>query len=149
MNIKIAEYAVGAIKNIVSLSEKAIEAGSPETFANSIQKMTKSVDETYAQMRQMIMDDDTLDTDEKIKRLNEIAKSQQAAYERCEESIRGNRENAAKVAMEIFKGFLTCGISFLPAILSDVKKVFSDKEDVKNLEKLLDNKQEITDGKIE
>ncbi len=137
MNIKIIEYAVAAIKNFTSLSEKVIDAGSPEKYANGIEKMSKSVDDTYAVMRDIVAQDNTLTTDEKLNRLNAVADSQQRAKEKCGEAIKGNRENVAKVTFEVVKGFLTCGVSFLPAIIKETKKTLGKKEDQEMIDELV------------
>ena len=98
----------------------------------------------HAQMRQMIIEDEQLSTDEKMKRLESIDQSQQQAQERREKAIKENRENVSKVALEIFKGFLTCGISFVPAVVNEMKKSIGDKQDREEFEALVSRQQLIT-----
>ena len=49
-----------AIKSIASLGEKIIDATNEEKYANGIQKLNQSVNNTYAQMCEIIKKDDTL-----------------------------------------------------------------------------------------
>ena len=85
-------------------------------------------------MREIISEDDTLSSSEKIAKLDEIAKSQLSARKTCEEAINGNRENISKVVSELLFAFATCGISHLPKVISKAKKSKLDKEELDGVE---------------
>ena len=117
MNIKIFEYIAQAIKNITSLCNKLVDAGDAEKYAQGVQSLNESVDETYAKMREVILNDNTLTSDQKLERLEKIANSQVSARQTCEEAIKGNRENISKIVGDVLLVAATCGLSkYIPAV---------------------------------
>ena len=118
----IFQGVVKALDGVVSLCNKTADASNPEKYAQSVQTLNQNVDATYAEIRDVIANDETLSTDEKIEKLNELAKSQLKARQSCDEAIKGNRENVTKIVGEIFLAFSTCGLSYAPKLLAKTKK---------------------------
>ena len=113
---------------ITSLCNKAMDASDPEKYANSVEKLTHSVDATYERMKDIVINDSTLTADEKLERLDKIASSQASARQSCEEAIKGNRKNVSKITGEVLLAFTTCGISFAPKLFKKKGKSSNDVE---------------------
>ena len=122
MNFKIMESIISFAKGIGAMSNKLIDASDPEKYANGVKALGESVDETYAKMRELISQDESLSISEKIEKLDKLAQSQLAAQQACEKSIQENREHVAKIVAEVFAALATCGISFIPKALKKHKK---------------------------
>ena len=137
MNIKIIEYAVGVFKNITDLCKKVMDAGDGEKYAKEINALNHGVDDTYTQMRKIIVESKEFSDDEKTKKLEELAQSEMKAKKICGDDIRENRSNVAKVSLEICKGFLTCGLSFTPALIKSIKNSLSDDSSISELETIV------------
>ncbi len=139
MAVVILKAALEALKGITELSKKVIDEGDPEKYAKSVSELNQGVSSSYEAMRNIIINSKSFSDEEKVKRLAELAEQEEASKQKCSEAIRGNRENVAKIAMEVFKGFLTCGISFAPAIVRSFKKALAengDEESVIELEEI-------------
>ncbi len=121
MNIKIFEYIAQAIKNITSLCNKLVDAGDAEKYAQGVKSLNESVDDTYAKMREVILNDDTLTSDQKLERLEKIANSQLSARQTCEEAIKGNRENISKIVADVLLVAATCGLSKFISVVNNGK----------------------------
>lgn len=134
MNLKIIQAALSALKSISDLSQKVIDAGDPEKYANSVQTLNQGVDDTYTQMREVIMKSEKFSEEEKLERLQDLAVREAEAKRMCGEAIKGNREHVSKVVLEVFKGFLTCGISFTPAIVKQIQNMIGKGKDIPKLE---------------
>ena len=145
MAVAIFEGIVKAFEGLVSLCNKTADASNSEKYAQSVQALNQNVDETYAEIRDLITNDATLSTDEKIEKLNELAKSQLIARQSCEEAIKGNRENVTQIIGEILLAFSTCGISYAPKLLTKTKKDLETDlplaVETKNEPKLLEEKE--------
>lgn len=122
MNIKIVECIVGFAKNIGAAGNKLIDAADPEKYVNGVRALGQSVDETYAKMRDLITEDESLSISEKLEKLDKLAQSQMAAQQACEKSIKENREHITKVIAEVFAALATCGILYLPKAIKKRKK---------------------------
>lgn len=116
MNIKFIEKIADAVKSISELCQKAIDAGDPEKYARSVEKLNQGVSDTYDQMRQIIISSEKFTDEEKLERLTNLAKQELDSKEKCAEAIKGNREQVANIVISITKGLLTCGICYLPGI---------------------------------
>lgn len=123
MNIKIIEYILKAVKNITEICNKVVDSSDPQKYAEGVKALNQNVDDTYAKMRDLVAQDETLSAAEKIEKLEKIAKSQQAALRACGEDIRYNRENVAKVVAEVFVALATCGVSCIPKVIKGRKKI--------------------------
>ena len=119
--MNIVGLIVEAVKNIAALCNKLVDAADAKKYAEGVQKLNQSVDETYNKMRELILADDSLTTEEKLEKLEKLAQSQETARQTCEKAIQGNKEHIAKIATEIFAALTTCGISYLPKIVSGIK----------------------------
>lgn len=129
MVVGILKAAIEMIKNVSDLCKTALDAGDSEKFAHSINELNAGVNDTYEEMRKIIINNDKYTADEKLIKLKELADSEEKAKANCASAINGNRDNVTKVILDIFAGFLTCGISFAPAIVKGVKNSISNNED--------------------
>lgn len=145
MNIAIFEYAMKALSNMTEMTKKTMDASDPEKYAEGVRKLNYGVDESYAKMREIVSASDKYSDDEKIEKLKEVAELEMKSKERCAEAIKGNREHVAKISLEVLKGFLTCGISFTPMIVKEIKKAVGGKAEVKELETAMEIVNEISD----
>ena len=125
MNVAIVEKIADMIKEISSLSKTVVESADSEKYAKSVESLNKEVDATYAQMRSLIVNSEKFSDDEKLERLEKLAKQEEESKRKCGEAIKGNRENVAKIALEVAKGLMTCGISFVPGIVKSLKSTES------------------------
>jgi hypothetical protein len=122
MAVPIIKGIVEIVKNITILGNKIVDSADSEKYANDIYNLNKDVEETYVKMRELISNDDTLTTDQKLEKLEKLANSQQVAKKSCEEAIKGNREHISKIIGEIFLALTTCGISYIPKVLNSQNK---------------------------
>ena len=134
MNIKIIEYIIKVVKNVTELCNKIIDASDPEKFAEGVKLLDQGVEDTYAKMQELIMQDNTLSTEEKLEKLEKIAASQQSARKACEDAIKENREHVAKVVTEVFVALTTCGISCIPKVVQGCKKAWTDMPEIVMIE---------------
>ena len=119
--MKFVELIVQAVKSIADLCNKLMDAADGEKYAAGVQALNQNVDETYNQMRELILNDETLSTETKLEKLEKLAKSQEAARKNCEAAIEGNKKQVAKIGKEIFAALATCGLSYLPQIVNAMK----------------------------
>lgn len=129
MGAGIIKAAIEMVKSLSELSTKVIEAGDPEKYVESVEKLHNGVDESYAMMRNIVENDKKLSTEEKLEKLKEIAEGEQKAKEKCGEALDGHREKTAKIALDVLIGFLTCGLSFTPALIKNIKNALEGKDD--------------------
>ena len=120
------------IKGVSDLSKSVVESTDPEKYANAMQKLNEGVSDTYGQMRTIIASSSNLTEEEKLEKLEALAKQELESKAKCEEALRGNREYVANIAMEIIKGLLTCGVSFAPAIVKKLKLPVGDGANQQN-----------------
>lgn len=129
MGAGIIKAAIEMVKSLSELSTKVIEAGDPEKYVESVEKLHNGVAESYAMMRNIVDNDTNLSTEEKLEKLQKIAEDEQKSKEKCGEALDGHREKTAKIALDVLKGFLTCGLSFTPALIKSIKNALESKED--------------------
>ena len=127
MNAKLLSYMAEAMKNVTEVTNKVVDASDAQKHADGVKALGQNVDETYASIRRIIEEDESLSTKEKIEMLEKLAVDQQAERQNCEDSIKNNREHVAKVAGEVFLGLATGGLSYIPKIVNDHKKESVDK----------------------
>lgn len=121
MSVSIIGKVVDMVKSLSDLSKSVIDAGDPEKYAKSITDLRKGVDSTYETMRKIIMESNKFTEEEKLQKLEELANQELESQKKCDEAIKGNREHVADIAMEALKGFMTCGLYFVPAMLKNLK----------------------------
>lgn len=126
MNVTFIGKITEMIKHIADLSKTVVETSDPEKYANGVEKLNKGVSDTYEQMRLVIINSKTFSEEEKLQRLEALANQELESKKRCDEAIKGNREQIANIAMEIVKGLLTCGISFIPEVIKRTKLSMND-----------------------
>jgi hypothetical protein len=116
MNPAVIEKIAEAVKAVADLCKKVIEAGDPEKYANSVESLNRGVSDTYEQMRAIIVNSEKFSEEEKLERLTALAAQEQASKQKCDEAIKGNRQQVASIALEVTKGLLTCGVYYVPGI---------------------------------
>ena len=146
MNPAMIKAAMEMIKSVSDLSKTAIDASDPEKYARGVNELNKGVSETYTEMRNIIVNDEKLSTDEKLERLKELADGEAKAKAKCDEAIKGNREHISKIILEVFAGLLTCGISFAPTIVNKFKQSIEKGTELPILECSVNN--EIIDSNL-
>ena len=114
------------IKGVADLCKTALDASDPEKYAKGVQNLNEGVSDTYAEMRRIIANNESFSEEEKLKRLGELAQMEEESKRKCEEAINGNREQIGKITYEIVMGFLTCGISFAPAVIKKIKAMHEE-----------------------
>ena len=129
MNIKFIEYILQAIKNITEVCNKVVDSSDPKKYAEGVHALNQNVEDTYAKMRELIANDDSLSASEKVERLEKLANSQQAALKACGEEIKNNRAHVAKIVTEVFAALATCGVSCIPKVIGGRKKVLVGASD--------------------
>lgn len=134
MSPGLIKAAIEMIKSMSDLSAKVIDAGDPEKYAKSVEQLHSGVEDSYALMRKIVENDKSLSTDEKLEKLKQLAAEEQEAKDKCGEALEGHREKTAKIALDILQGFLTCGLSFAPAIVKSIKKALEGKDDSELIE---------------
>ena len=71
----IIEGIVSAIKGLTNVCDKMVDGADAQKYADSVQTLNKNVDETYNQMRQLIINDDKLTQDQKLAKLENLQKA--------------------------------------------------------------------------
>lgn len=128
MQIKIIQEAIRMFNGILDVTKKVMDASDPKKYASGVEELNKGVSDTYAEMRTIITNSKAFTDEQKVEKLAELAKQEAVAKEKCGEAIKGNRENVSQVAMDVVKGFLTCGLYFVSDITRKLKK--AEKGDV-------------------
>ena len=128
MNPTLIKAVVDMIKEVASLCKAALDAADPNKYAKSVNELNEGVSDTYSDMREIIVNNDSFTPEEKLRRLEELAEKEQEAKRICDEAIKGNRESVTKVVMTVLAGFLTCGVSFAPSIVKKFKGSMATKE---------------------
>ncbi|MBR5279347.1 MAG: hypothetical protein IKU26_00055 [Clostridia bacterium] len=96
---------------VANICNNVTSAGDAEKYASGVKTFNEDVNETYALMREIVCQDNTLTTDEKLERLKKIAEYQEQSKKRGGEAIQGNREGIADVVTNVFDALVTTGIS--------------------------------------
>ena len=134
MATPIIEKAIDLFKSISDLCKKVMDAGDPTKYAQSVEELNQGVSDTYVTMRTIIINSKQFSDEEKLRRLTELAEQESEAKRKCGEAIKGNRENVAKIALDVVMGLLTCGISFAPAILKNLKSALADGKNIPEID---------------
>ena len=134
MNPAIIEKLIDLFKSVANLSEKVVEQSDPEKYAKSVNELSQGVDNTYDQMRKIIIESDKFTDAQKLKKLKKLAEQEMETKKKCDEAIKGNREHVAKIALELVKGFLTCGVSFAPSIVKEIKSAGKNQKELIEVE---------------
>ena len=121
------------VKGVSELGKSVVEQSDSEKYANSVDTLSKGVSDSYEAMRSVIRNSETMSDEEKLKQLQLIADREKETKSQYGQEIRENRENVAKIALEVTKGVLTAGLSFAPSIVKEVKQL-GHKDDPLELE---------------
>lgn len=122
MAIPVVQAALEAIKKVADLSIEVTKIGDPDKYTSNVEKLHEGVSDSYRLMREIIEKDETLTSAEKLRKLEKIARDEAKAKKEIGKELDDHRERTAKVVLGVFSGFLTCGLSFTPAIIRSVKK---------------------------
>lgn len=134
MSGELVKLVLGLFNNITDLTKKVTDASDPNAYAEGVNRLNEGVSETYVQMRNIIMSSDKYSDDEKLQKLQQLAESEAKAKKDCSEMIMENRENVAKIALEVFGCLLTCGLYFAPALIKRIKAAISEKSEIPEIE---------------
>ncbi|MBQ3528075.1 MAG: hypothetical protein IJA52_05940 [Clostridia bacterium] len=134
MGIAIFSKALDMLKSVADLCKKVIDAGDPEKYAKSVNDLSDGLSSTYDSMREIIMKSDKFSEEEKLQRLKELAAQEEETKRKCGEAIKDNRDNIAKIVIEVLKGFMTCGLSFAPGIIQKFREGNVDLENIVEVE---------------
>ncbi len=134
MNIQLVKLALEMFNNVTDLTKKVADASDPNAYAEGVNNLNEGVSDTYVQMREIIVNSNKYTDDEKLEKLKELAESEAKAKKDCSEMIMENRENVAKIALEVFGGLLTCGLYFAPAIIKRMKAAIAEKSEIPEIE---------------
>ena len=118
----IVAAASAMLKNVSDLTGKAMEFADPEKHAKNIEKLHQGVDESYKYMREIVQNDESLSTDEKLKRLKEIAEQETETKKRFGDILDNHQEKSMKIAKDVFAGILTAGLSLTIEGIKDAVK---------------------------
>ena len=110
MSVGVVEAIVEAVKNLTGFCKELVGIADAEKYANGVETLNKEVETTFAMMREVIINDDSLTSEQKIEKLNKLADRQEAAQRNREKAVDGNRESVLKVMKEILFALATCGI---------------------------------------
>ena len=127
MNPHFLSIAAGMLKGLEDLTSKAMDFIDQEKQTKSINQLHEGVSDSYALMREIVKNDESLSSDEKIEKLKEIANEERIAKEHCNDIIDNHQEKAARVVKDVFAGFLTAGLSFTPRLIKGIKEAVNDK----------------------
>lgn len=127
INMAIITKLLDCVKTIADLSKTVIESADSEKYAKSVETLNHGVDDTFAEMRAVIMNSTKFSEEEKLERLQELARSEQEAKQKCDEAIKGNRDHVAKIAKDVMMGLMTCGLSFVPEMVKKIKAEPAEK----------------------
>jgi ATP-dependent DNA ligase len=119
-----------AVKSVADLGTNVVESADSEKYAKSLNEFHKGVEENYSLMRNLINNDESLSTDEKLKRLEDVAQKEADAKKNYGESIRKDREHVTETVMNVVGGFLTCGAYLAPSIIKNIKNAVNGKDEV-------------------
>ena len=121
MNPGIIKAAVEMLKSIIDLTKKAMDFADPEKHAKAVEELHQGVNDSFALMREIIQKDESLSTDEKLKRLKEIAQEEAKAKEHCADGLDNHQQKALAIVKDVFVGFLTAGLAFTPKIIKGMR----------------------------
>lgn len=119
----IIQNIIEIVKNITEIGNKIVDSADAEKYSNGVHSLNKNVDDTFNKMRELIENNNTLTIEQKLEKLDALATRQLAARTSCDEAIKGNREHIAKITSEVFLALSTCGISYVPKLISKSKKL--------------------------
>jgi len=130
----IVSNIVQAVKSLLSTCEKMADGADAHKYATSVQSLNQDVDETYTQIRELIVKNDKYSDDQKIEKLEKLAQSQISARQSCQEAISGNREGVSKMIGSFFLALATCGLSYIPKLVTELKKNKINKVDIDKIQ---------------
>ncbi|MBR5501373.1 MAG: hypothetical protein IKV74_07590 [Clostridia bacterium] len=112
------------LDKVANICNNVTNAGDAEKYAAGVHTFTEDVNETYAIMRDIICQDNTLTTDEKLERLKQIALLQEESKQRGGDAIHGNRENLAGTITNMFNALVATGVSLPSQIVGGITEKF-------------------------
>ena len=133
MNTELIQYAGKVIEGIFGLTNKTMEESNPQKFADGVQTLAQGVGESYELMRKIVLESTEFSDTEKIEKLKDLANSEIQSKKACGEILQGNREHTANVISNVFEDFLSCGVSFAPALISQLKDSVAGNSSVETL----------------
>ena len=90
--------------------------------------LEKDISNTYAEIKELIKNDNELSVSEKIEQLKEIADKETEMKIKCDELIRAKSKHRFDVAAEIAKGVVTGGLYYAPDVIRKFKGKKKEKD---------------------
>ena len=139
----IIEGIVSAIKGLTNVCDKMVDGADAQKYASSVNTLDQNVDATYAQMRDLIAKNEKLTEEQKLEKLEKLAQNQMSSRKACQEAIKGNRESVSKMIGSFFLALATCGLSYIPKLVAELKKNNINKVDVDQIKDSVINQEQL------
>ena len=130
MNPILIQKAGEMFKDLVSLTHKTMDYADAEKHVKNVQDMHKGSDECFRLMRDIIQNDPHMDAAEKLDRLAIIEEKERAAKEHYGEMLDQHQAKAMAIVKDVFIGFLTAGVYFMPKIIAQIKSELKTKDQI-------------------
>ena len=130
MNPSLIKAAGDMLKEFVSLTNKAMDFADSEKYAKSVADMHNGSDKCFQLMRDIIQNDPHMDAAEKLDRLAIIEEKERAAKKHYGEMLDQHQVKAMTVVKDVFIGFLTAGVYFMPKIIGQIKSELKTKNQI-------------------
>lgn len=134
---------VQAVKSLIGTCEKMVDGADTQKYASSVNTLDQNVDATYAQMRDLIVKNEKLTEEQKLEKLEKLAQNQMSSRKACQEAINGNRDSVSKMIGSFFLALATCGLSYIPKLVAELKKNNITKVDVDKIKDSVINQEQL------
>lgn len=134
MGAVFVEAIVDAVKKLTDFCKDLVGLADAQKYASGVEALNQEVEKTFSMMREIIMNDNSLTSEQKIEKLNKLADRQEAAQKNREKAVEGNRDGVLKVVKEIVFALATCGVYCLHSSKHGKKKAKELQEPIEVLE---------------
>jgi len=121
MNVATVSKLAPLFEKIGDLCKNVITAADSEKYAKGVHAFNNDVNEYCAAMRELVINDPEMPTEQKLEHLKSILEIEKKAKYESAEAIKNNREHVATVALVVLKAALTCGVSLAPEVIKGIK----------------------------
>lgn len=129
MNAAAISKLTPLFEKIGDLCKNVITAADSEKYAKGVHAFNSDVNEYCAAMRELVINDPEMPTEQKLEHLKCILEIEKQAKYESAGAIKSNREHVATVALVVLKAALTCGVSLAPEIIKGIKSEVSELPD--------------------
>ena len=121
MNPGLIQAAGAMLKDLISLTHKAMDFADAEKHVKCVEELHKGSDTCFRFMRDVVQNDPHMSTAEKLDRLAIIEEKERAAKQHYSKMLDQHQANAMAIVKDVFIGFLTAGIYFVPGIVRQIR----------------------------